>query len=265
MSIYKTQGIILRRKNFFESDRLLTIYTRDYGKIKVVAKGSRKILSKLGGHLELFYLVDLMLAKGKSLDIITSVQIIESHKNIRKNKYLINRAYYISELIDSSTQLEAENEEIFELIDECFKSFDNYSSSEHQRVEKSNKLLHRTSFESKNNVDKKILRYFELKLISILGHYPELTTCVICKKSLEYKYHGFSYIKGGIVGLDCNNSAITKASPDTIKFMRLVPNKNWDFIKRIKIDEKTLSELKKINQEILDHIIEREIKSKRFL
>lgn len=272
MPTYKTKGIIIRRKNFGETDRMLTIYTKNHGKIRVIAKGVRKTLSKLGGHLELFYFVDLILAEGKNLDIITSAQIIDSHKNIRYDKNLINQTYYISELVDLATKEGAENKEIFQLIKECLDSFNiipdrkvALATVSSQESNNGLTLVDSCFYRNDNYKHEKILRYFELKLIYILGFYPEINTCVVCKKRLEYKHHGFSYARGGIICSNCNNQGIKKISPETIKFTRLILSKNWNFIKRIKMDSKIPQELKIINQEILDYILEREIKSRKFL
>ena len=72
MNNYQTQGVILRRKNFFETDKMLWVYTRDRGNIKVIAKGARKTLSKLSGHVELFYLNNFQIVEGKNIDIVSN-------------------------------------------------------------------------------------------------------------------------------------------------------------------------------------------------
>ena len=70
MGTYKTRGIIIKRSNYSEADRILTIYTEKLGKIRVNAKGIRKIKSKLAGSLEPFCLTDFVIAEGRNLDIV---------------------------------------------------------------------------------------------------------------------------------------------------------------------------------------------------
>jgi len=77
MRSYKTEGIVLKRINYGEADRILTIYTKRHGKIRAIAKGVRKLTSRKAGSLELFNNVVLFLVKGKNLDIITEAQTVD--------------------------------------------------------------------------------------------------------------------------------------------------------------------------------------------
>lgn len=82
---YKTEGIILKRINLGEADKIITLYSRHYGKIRCIAKGIRNITSRKGGNLELFNRVAIFLAKGKNLDIITEVQLLDSFSGFRQD------------------------------------------------------------------------------------------------------------------------------------------------------------------------------------
>ena len=113
---YKTVGIILKRINFSEADKILTIFTKHYGKIKVIAKGIRKITSKKAGILELFNHCKLVLAKGKDLDIITEAQVINSFSSWRKNLSKVGVAWYFCELVDKLTAEGQANKDVFELL-----------------------------------------------------------------------------------------------------------------------------------------------------
>lgn len=98
--VYKTQGIIIKKKDLSEADRLLTIYTKDFGKICVRAKAVQKSSAKLKGHLELFVVSYLMMAQGKNLDIVTGAETIENYSFLRRHLPSLAAAYYFSELID---------------------------------------------------------------------------------------------------------------------------------------------------------------------
>jgi len=115
-SSYKTEGIILKRTNYGEADRILTIFTKHYGKIKTIAKGIRKLTSRKAGSLELFNHVTLFLIKGKNLPLLTEVQTINLFKNWRKDLARIGVAYYFCELVDKLTPEEQENSSVFELL-----------------------------------------------------------------------------------------------------------------------------------------------------
>lgn len=112
----RTEGIILARRNFGEADRILTIYTKDYGKISAIAKGVRRPKSKKGGHVELGSWCKLFVAKGKNLDLLTEVETkkafgIDNFSNVKANKI-----YHLLELVDSLTQHEQKNQKVFFLL-----------------------------------------------------------------------------------------------------------------------------------------------------
>lgn len=118
--IYKTEAIILKRKTIGETDRILTLFSKQYGKIKVIAKGIRRTSSKRSPHLELFNHVDLVLHKGKIWDSITDVNTIEIFQGLRKHLSRISIAYYLCELIDRLLPEKQEHTDIFSFLIESF-------------------------------------------------------------------------------------------------------------------------------------------------
>ena len=118
---FKTEGIILKRMNYGEADRILTIYTSHHGKIRAMAKGVRKLQSRKAGSLELFNHSVLFLIKGKNLDLITEAQAINLFKSWRKNLIKVGIAYYLCELVDKLTPDNQPHEAVFELLKETLK------------------------------------------------------------------------------------------------------------------------------------------------
>lgn len=114
--LYKTQGIIIKRANSGEVDRLLTIYTKDFGKILVRAKSVRKNQSKLKGHLELFLQSHFLVAPGKNLDIITGAETIERFLELHQRLPCLAAAYYLSEVIDKTMAGPEKDIQIWQLI-----------------------------------------------------------------------------------------------------------------------------------------------------
>src|SRR5215471_3273000 len=113
--IYRTEALIIRRSDFGEADRLLTLITPQ-GKRRVVAKGARKTTSRLAGHIELFSHATLLLAVGRNLDIITQSVVLHSYDRLRGDIERIGAAYYAAELIDRLTEDEDENRPAFDLL-----------------------------------------------------------------------------------------------------------------------------------------------------
>ncbi len=143
MRSYKTEGIVLKRQNFSEADRILTVFTRTHGKIKILAKGVRRIKSRRGPNIELFNHVTLFLHQGRNFDILTEAQAQNTFPQIRKKLELIGLAYYVCELVDGLCAENQPHPKVFELLI---------------------KIL--------NELENNVIRKFELSLLSELGFLP---------------------------------------------------------------------------------------------
>lgn len=118
---YKTDGVVIRRVNYWEADRLITIFTKRHGKIIVLAKGIRKIRSRKAPHLELFNQVSLYLASGKNFEIVTESQTINSFPLIRTQLDRLAYAYRIIEIIDRLCPEREIFTDIFHLLLDVFR------------------------------------------------------------------------------------------------------------------------------------------------
>lgn len=114
---YKVQTIVIKRINFGEADKILTLFTKRYGKISCLAKGIRKLTSRKAASLELFTLSAVFLAKGKNLDIVTEAKIINSFSPLRKDLKKVALAYKFCELIDRLTADSQSNRLLFGLLE----------------------------------------------------------------------------------------------------------------------------------------------------
>lgn len=140
--IYKTQGIIIKKIDLAEADRVLTFYTKDFGKIKGLAKAVKKSKAKLKGHLELFVHSHLMLAQGKNTDIITSAETIESFPRLRKDLDSLAAAYYLAELADKLITEPEKDERIWDLLLSSFKKLETFQEPSSEIIKNfENKLL----------------------------------------------------------------------------------------------------------------------------
>lgn len=239
--IYKVQGIVLKRTNLAEADRILTVFTREKGKIKVIAKGVRKTLSKLAGHLELFCLVDLRLAEGRNLDIITDAQVKKCFLNLRGNLRSTTTAYYLTEITEKMTAENQKHPEIFDLLLDVLQDVN----------QKQSQLL---------------VSYFELNFLNESGFKPELYRCLLCHGKILPKDNYFSFQEGGLVCKNCSNTTLNfKISDSAIKVLRLFLKHKLSFVDKIKLDQKTVKEVSKITHQYLQYIHQKEFNSHKFL
>lgn len=110
-------AIVLSRRDFRESDQIISVFIQEKGKCELLARGVKKIISKNSAHLEPFSVVDIDIAYGKELNYLTTVQAVEYFALIRKDMYKSMAAQYVVELID---QLVREGEMDVRLFDTLY-------------------------------------------------------------------------------------------------------------------------------------------------
>lgn len=148
MRTYKTEGIIIRRRNFGEADRILTVFTKHQGKIRIKALGVRKIISRRSSHIELLNHTFLSLYRGRSLPILTEAQTLSDFSKIKSDLKKIGFAYHICELVDGLCPENQENRLIFFLLEETLRRL------------------------SQDDNSLSLIRQFEIALLRHLGFYP---------------------------------------------------------------------------------------------
>src|SRR5262245_28381592 len=116
--LYSTQAIVLRRTDYGEADRVVTLLTPEVGKLRVLAKGARKITSRKAGHIELFTRTQLLLAKGRSFDLITQAELIEPHRALREDVSRGAMAHYLCELAEQFAPEDSESAALYDLLAE---------------------------------------------------------------------------------------------------------------------------------------------------
>lgn len=118
MASYKTRAISLKTSPFAEADKLVTLFTRDRGKVRAIAKGARRVPSRLGGRVEAFTYADFFIAKGRNLDIISQAQVIESFQGLREDPNLLYAGLYMLKLTNLGTAEGQYYPELFDLLAE---------------------------------------------------------------------------------------------------------------------------------------------------
>lgn len=236
--IYRTEALILRRSDFGEADRLLTLATPG-GKRRVISKGARKTTSRLAGHIELFTHTRMLLAIGRNLDIITQSQVVASFSALRNDLGRLSGAYYIAELYDKFTQEEEENPQLFQLLAQTFLALDTTSNPD---------LL---------------LRAYELRLLHINGYRPHLHRCAVCQEPLTEEAGRFSPTLGGALCPD-HAGADTHALPmnlNAFKLLRYLQSQPYGAIEQLNLSAAVCAEVEHLLRAYVLRILERDIKS----
>jgi DNA repair protein RecO (recombination protein O) len=233
----------MRRLDFAEADRVLTLYTPALGKRRVVAKGVRKITSKLAGHLELFTHTTLMLAKGRNLDVVTQSQTLHAYSTLRAEPRRLFGAYYAIELLDRLSEEDDPNPPAFELLVATLNGLDR-----------------------SRNPDL-VLRYYELHLLGYAGYRPHLYHCAACQNVLTEEVERFSATLGGALCPTCaaGERATLSMSLACFKLLRFLQSQPFADIERLTLSEAVCSEAEALLRAYLRQTLERELKSVVFL
>jgi DNA repair protein RecO (recombination protein O) len=110
---FSSEGIILSRRNHGEADRILTVYSKHLGKIRVLAKGVRKPKSKKRGHVEIFSHIKFSISRSHTFPLITEAEIIESFDDLRHDLRKVTVAYYMCEVVNKVMHDEEKNDYIY--------------------------------------------------------------------------------------------------------------------------------------------------------
>ncbi len=121
MRAFKALGIVINRRNYSESDRIITVFTKNNGKIKIKASGVRKITSRRSSHIELLNLCVFSLYQGKNMPVLTEVESAESFQAVKKDLKKIGLAYHFCELIDGLCPENQEHEDVYHLLENSLR------------------------------------------------------------------------------------------------------------------------------------------------
>ncbi len=206
MATYSTQAIILGRHNFGEADRVIVLLTPERGVIRGVAKGVRRIKSRLAGHLELFCHSELMLAEGRSMDTITSARLLH-HPSTSDDYERMRLAYLFAEMVNRLCINEEPHPGLFDLVKEAY-----------------------LGLSDPNTV---LELWFKLQLLDRLGYRPELSGCIVCNITDANRAYFFNTELGGIVDQGCSAQGNRALSHDQIKLWRLMLDRGLQDIRRV--------------------------------
>lgn len=246
---YRTEAIVIRRSDFGEADRLLTLFSADRGKIRAIGKGARKPQSRKTGHVELFMRSKFLIAEGRTLDIVTQAEMVEAYAALRDNLLRATYASYAVELLDRFTVDEdsdvVAHRNIFDLLAAALGWFATMPADE---------LLLPA-------------RYYELRLLSLTGFQPRLFNCLHCGEPIQEQDQFFSIDLGGLLCPNCG-AADPRARPlsaVSVKVMRYLQTRSWETVGQLRLRPAVLHEIERVMHDYLVHILERDLKSVDFI
>ena len=235
---YRTQGFILKKADMGEADRLFTVYTKDFGRLELLARSVRKIQSKLRAGLDVFYLSEIEFIQGKIHKTLTDAVLIDGFKNLRKDLVRLFIAGRITEVFNGLVKGQEPDEKLWHLLAETFRILDNRNL----KPEACNLAYH----------------YFIWNFLSLLGYRPDLYRCSLCRERLIPEKIYFNLKEKSLVCSGCQKKAgqekLLIFPADTVKIIRILLKKDWALAKRLKIEDKDFASLKIISDRYLRQI-----------
>jgi len=246
MRTYTASGIVLHRTLLGEADKILTLFTREHGKISAVAKGSRRPSSRLSGVTELFTDAKYLMSRGRSLDVISQCEIVHSYPALRLNLELIARATYLCELLDRMTMPHDATA----------------AESIHTLTSLALMVLERA-----DGYPDGVLHSYELHLLKELGYEPNLDKCSVCGRPAESRSSAFSAMQGGLL---CSEDRLRArdscaVSSDAIELLRILRDSDIEQILTIRPVTRIAIEIDRILRPYIALRLDRPLKSADFL
>lgn len=204
MSLYRDRAVVLRTHNLGEADRIITLLARGNGQVRAVAKGVRKTTSKFGARLEPFMHIDLQLAQGRSLDVITQVQTIDAftrHLGANYPSYTFG-----SVMLETAERLVHEDGE---------PAVQQY-------------LLLVAALRALGRGDRDaslILDSYQLRALATAGYAPSFAECASC--SAPGPHRNFHADSGGILCDQCRMPGSSNADPQTVELLAALLSGDW--------------------------------------
>lgn len=245
MALQKTQGFILRREDVRETSLALTIYTRDFGKLKLISKGVRSPDQRFISAYELFALDDIVFyeRKKKNFFLLSQCELINFFPKVRESLERICYATYFVELLNSVTQLGDKNFKLYELLLNCLELLSGKASP------------------------KRVTRIFEIKLLTLLGLMPRLKSCVNCDRELEKGRARFSLSSGGALCETCfaRDKNARPILAGTINFISHIEDLPFNRIRHIKVARRVGKEVEMLLKSFINYHLDIRPKSMAFM
>lgn len=232
--MFKTEAVILRRRDLKERDKLLTLYTKDHGKLTARAIGAKKIESKLGGHLEPFMRTEICLVTSKTIDILAGAQVVQAYPKLRSTISGTHAAQYLVEVVDQLTPEGQHEPSVYELLSVGLDTLNQQSKVNFLTVQAT-----------------------VLQILAHLGFEPELDKCVHCALPTESGDYLFNVGAGGVIHSRCGGE-FTWAAPqvqfETIKSLKFALRSPLSSIANLRLTETIWEQLNTcIDQLVFTH------------
>lgn len=195
MPLVETEAIVLRTYRLGEADKIVSLFTRQMGRIRAVAAGAQRTKSRYGGSLESLSYVRLWVFERENRDLgrLNAVEIIESFFDMQREYATNVAAQYVSEVTERLLPERDINERAFRLVLVVLRAMKNF-----------------------REVDRPLV-YFDYWILRLAGFLPDLTACAACGRSFQAETAYYADSLPGVIGPECRQGVAAGARPLTVK------------------------------------------------
>jgi DNA repair protein RecO (recombination protein O) len=246
MSSEKSTAIVIRTIEFSETSLVVTLFTREFGKIGALAKGARRLKSPFESALDLLALCRIVFLHKSSdaLDLLTEAKLLRRFRPAGRDLAGLYAAYYVAELLGELTDEDDPHPELFDLADETL-----------------------AALAAGESVAKRVVR-FELGALRLLGHTPSLSNCAECGAPVPVAGRvAFGLLDGGVLCQECRigKKQIVLVSAGVLRAMAQLADPDGLAWRRLEIDARSLGELRGLLNHYLTHLLGRKPKMHQYL
>lgn len=247
---YTTDAIVLRTRDVREHDKQVIVYTKRFGKLELLARGTKKITSKLNAHLEPLYTVRLMGARGKRGDKLAGSLLVRAHERLRASLPGMAAAYYIGDMTDRLIAGSQQDEALYGLLERALGLLDGEQAAD---LDSALAIAHG----------------YALQLLDRIGYRPEVYRCIRCYRGMLLPKNRFHILSGGIVCDRCAPISLLEPymdiSDESIAGVRLLLDADIDRASDHRLSERARQEIDTLVHRLLVTHTSFDLPSYRFL
>ncbi|AKX93357.1 DNA repair protein RecO [Moorella thermoacetica] len=241
--LFQAEGIVLKSRDYQETDQLLTILTRTHGKLEAIVKGVRKPRSSLRSGTQQLCRSRFLFYAGKSLATVTQCEVQEIYGPLRQDLKRLAYAYYLVEIADGVVMPGQVNQAMYLLLQQGLEALGELEPA-------------------------LVARAFEARTLKLLGLAPRLEACALCQRELKGNGRvAIAPAAGGALCPECRGHQGREylVSRGGVKTWQQLNRLNWSYLKRLQINPMLMGELGEVMPAFLEYYLDRRLRSRAFI
>lgn len=239
MAQYQTEAILVAVRDWGDADKIVTLFSREYGKITAFANGARRPKSPLAGGMQLFTHMEVTLAPGKNSDSVKQCEIKHAFRKIQEDFICMAYGAFIAELTAELCPERQPEPQVFDLLLEVFQIL----TLRNPRM---------------------VALGWAWQLLAISGYYPDFGHCTQCGQSIAFPAY-FSYANGGCVCQGCEHGGLPEISEQVKDFITCLLHINWNKPACFTVNGTILMQTENLLMGYLAHCLDKPLRSMSFI